>query len=312
VIDGPAALTVTSPNGGESWAPGSVQNVTWSVTGGTLLIHHFTLYYSVDGGNSWEFMGFAPSADRTFAWTVPARLSSRAEVIVYAMDAASHMQAYDASNAFFTMAPVGVDTLPGISLIHPSGDTWTAGTSQTISWSVTGSLPASFHHFSVYVSLEDGRNGSWFNVGYSPTPSLLWDIPATMGSEHARIVVYAMDASSHLLSDAFPVSFTITPATGAFGMSITAPAGSEIFHVGALTSVTWTTSGTLPAVSSYKVYYSVDGTLSWELAGTAAASPYSWTVPARLSPSCSVRVVALDASSNVLGVATSRTFTIAP
>jgi hypothetical protein len=233
-------------------------------------------------------------------------------VIVYAMDASSHMQAYDASDAFFTMAPTA-GAQPAISVLHPSGETWTAGTTQTISWSVTGSLDASFDHYSVYASLEDGRNGSWFNVGYSATTSLSWVIPATVGSAHAKIVVYAMDATSHLVSDAFPASFVVTPSTGAFGITVTAPVGGETFHVGGLTSVTWTATGTVsPQVSSYKVYYSVDGGLSWELAGASAASPFSWTIPLRLSPSCTVRVVALDASSNVLGVATSLTFTIAP
>jgi uncharacterized repeat protein (TIGR02543 family) len=311
----PPSLTLTFPNGTESWVPGAVQNVTWTVTGDTSAIHHFSLYYTVDGGNSWERAGggFAGSADRTFAWTVPARFSSRAKVIAYAMDAASQLLAYDASDAFFTIAPEGAGTLPGVSLIHPSAESWMAGTTQMVTWSVTGSLSPSFHHFSVYASLEDGRNGSWFNVGFSPVPSLSWDIPAAFGSAHARVVVYAMDATSHLLSDAFPATFAITPATGAFDMSLTAPAGGATLHVGALTSVTWTTSGTLPPqVSSYKVWYSVDGTLSWELAGSTPSSPYSWTVPSRLSPTCTVMVVALDASTKVLAVATSSTFTIAP
>jgi hypothetical protein len=319
-IGSPPGLTLTSPNGSESWAPGSVQNLTWSVMGDTSSIHHFSLYYTVDGGNSWErvltaagAVVYGAPADRSYAWTVPDRFSSHAKVIVYAMNATSSMLAYDACDAFFTMAPVGVGTLPGISLVHPLGDTWTAGTTQTITWSVTGSLPASFHHFSVYASMEDGRNGSWFNVGYSATPSLSWLVPAAIGSAHARIVVYAMDATSHLLSDAFPAAFVITPATGAYGITVTAPAGGTTLHVGALTSVTWTTTGTVPPqITSYKVWYSVDGGLSWEPAGTAPSSPFSWTVPVRLSPSCSVKVVALDASSNVLGVATSPTFTIAP
>jgi hypothetical protein len=312
VIEPQTVLTLTSPNGGESWAPGALHDVTWTVTGDAAPVHHFSLYYSVDGDNSWEFLGFAGSADRTFAWTVPSRLSSRARVIAYAMNASSQLLAYDASDAFFTIMPEGA-SIPVTTLDHPVAESWTAGTTQEVAWHVTGSLPGSFDHFSIYASLEDGRNGSWFNVGYSTIPSLSWMIPSTIGSAHAKIVVYAMDATSHLLSDAFPASFAITPATGAFDLTVTAPVGGETLHVAALTSVTWTTSGTVPPqITSYNVYYSVDGGLSWELAGASAASPYSWTVPARISTACSVRVVALDASAHVLGVATSATFTIAP
>jgi hypothetical protein len=121
--------------------------------------------------------------DRTFSWTVPARFSSRAGFIMYA---ASELLGYDSSDSFFSIAPAEVGTLPVVMLVHPLGDSWTAGTTQTISWSVSGSLPVSFHHFSVYASLDDGRNGSWFNVGYSATPSLSWVIPAMTRGKCSR------------------------------------------------------------------------------------------------------------------------------
>jgi hypothetical protein len=304
-------LTVTAPNGAETWAPGSVHDVTWAVTGDAAGIDHFSLYYTVDGGNSWERIGYAGTADRSFAWTIPERLSSHARVLVYAMDASSQMLAFDASDAEFTIAPDLYGVLPVVTVDHPSAESWTAGTSQTIAWHVTGLLPASFHHFSIYASLEDGRNGSWFNVGYSTVPSLAWDIPSTFGSEHAKIVVYAMDASSHLLSDAIPASFAITPATGAFGLAVTAPAGGEVLHISDVYPVTWSTTGTVPPqVSSYKVYYSVDNSLSWEYAGESATASFNWTVPVRLSSVCRVMVVATDASANVLGVTVSNLFSI--
>jgi subtilisin family serine protease len=306
-------LTVTSPNGAEDWAPGTLQNVTWSVTGSTAGIDHFSLYYTVDGGNSWERAGYAGAADRSFAWVVPARFSSHARIIVYAMDAASQMLAFDASDGDFVVAPVFHGALPVVTLLHPNGETWAAGTAQEISWSVTGILPASFDHFSVYASLEDGRNGSWFNVGYSTVPFLAWNVPATIGSAHAKIVVYAMDASSHLLSDAIPASFSVTPVTGAFGLAVTVPAGGETLHLGETVPVAWTTTGIVPPqVSSFKVYYSVDGGLSWETAGESPAAPFLWALPFRLSSACRVMVVATDASANVLGVSVSNLFSILP
>jgi hypothetical protein len=314
-------VVTTSPNGAESWIPGSIHAVTWTYTGATSAVHHFSLYYTVDGGNSWERAGtgFPSSELRSFSWTVPARFSSHAKVIVYAMNAASEMLAYDVSDANFTIAPAGAGTLPVVTPVHPSAETWTAGTTQTVSWSVSAPIATSFHHYSVYYSLEDGRNGSWFNAGFSATTSLSWDIPATKGSAHAKIIVYAMDVSSNLLSDAEFATFGITPATGAYDFAVTAPVSGATLHVGNTASVTWTTTGTRPSqVLSYKVWYSVDGGLSWEYAGhtLTAASPFSWVVPARLSLACKVMVVATDSATdvtgNILGVATSSTFTIAP
>jgi hypothetical protein len=156
--------------------------------------------------------------------------------------------------------------------------------------------------------MEDGRNGSWLVAGYSPTTSLSWVVPAG-GSTHAKIVVYAMDAASHLLSDATAAVFVVTPATGAYDISVTTPTSGATLTVGSTANVTWTTTGTVPTGVIYKVWYSVDGGLSWELASASAASPFSWTVPARLSSACSVKVVAL-VGTIVQGTATSDTFAI--
>jgi hypothetical protein len=73
-------------------------------TGDAAAIDHFSLFYTVDGGNSWERAGYAGSADRTFSWTVPARFSSRVKVIMYAMDASSNLLS-DALPAAFVITP---------------------------------------------------------------------------------------------------------------------------------------------------------------------------------------------------------------
>jgi len=69
----------TYPTGGVS--------SSWEVGAWLPAIDRLSLFYTVDGGNSWERAGFSGSVDRTFSWTVPARFSSRAKVIMYAMDA---------------------------------------------------------------------------------------------------------------------------------------------------------------------------------------------------------------------------------
>jgi hypothetical protein len=124
-----------------------------------------------------------------------------------------------------------------------------------------------------------------------------------------------MDVHSNLLADAVLASFIITPVSGAYDFAVTAPVSGAILHVGGTAVVTWIEAGTRPSqVASCKVYYSVDGGLSWESAvgTTTAVSPFFWLVPARLSSACTVMVVAIDATGNALGVATSSAFTIAP
>jgi endonuclease/exonuclease/phosphatase family metal-dependent hydrolase len=99
-----ASVTVTAPNGGESWAGGSVRNVTWTSTG----VANVRLEYSLDGGATWSTIVASTAASAgSYAWTVPGTASTNARVRV--SDTAS--SASDVSNAAFTItaaAPANV------------------------------------------------------------------------------------------------------------------------------------------------------------------------------------------------------------
>lgn len=102
---GPPVVTVTAPNGGESWAVGSAQSITWSVSGDTAQIDHFLVSYSTDGGVTYASdAGTAPAAARALAWTPPPGIAagSAGRMRVQARNAASAVLAQDASNASFT------------------------------------------------------------------------------------------------------------------------------------------------------------------------------------------------------------------
>ncbi|HKP75091.1 MAG TPA: lamin tail domain-containing protein [Longimicrobiaceae bacterium] len=93
---GAASVTVTSPNGGESWAGGSVHNVTWTSSGVT----NVKLEYTLDGGSTWSTIVASTAASAgSYAWTVPGSASTNAKVRI--TDTAS--SASDVSNAAFTI-----------------------------------------------------------------------------------------------------------------------------------------------------------------------------------------------------------------
>jgi endonuclease/exonuclease/phosphatase family metal-dependent hydrolase len=89
------SITVTSPNGGESWAGGSVHNVTWTSSGVTSV----KLEYTLDGTTWTTIVASTPASAGSYAWTLPAVASTAAKVRV--TDTAS--PASDASNAAFTI-----------------------------------------------------------------------------------------------------------------------------------------------------------------------------------------------------------------
>ena len=98
---GTAAVTVTAPNGGESWAGGSVQNVTWTSTGVTNVKLEYTL-----NGSTWSTITASTAASAgSYAWTVPGTASTTAKVRV--SDAAVSTISDESNAAFAVTVPSG-------------------------------------------------------------------------------------------------------------------------------------------------------------------------------------------------------------
>jgi endonuclease/exonuclease/phosphatase family metal-dependent hydrolase len=93
---GAGSVTVTSPNGGESWVGGTVHNVTWTSSG----VANVKLEYTLDG-SAWSTITASTAASAgSFAWTVPSSATTAAKVRVTDTGSAS---VTDASNAAFTI-----------------------------------------------------------------------------------------------------------------------------------------------------------------------------------------------------------------
>jgi endonuclease/exonuclease/phosphatase family metal-dependent hydrolase len=90
------AVTVTSPNGGESWAGGGSRSITWTSSGVTNVKVEYTL-----NGSTWSVITASTAASAgSYAWTVPNTATTAAKVRV--TDAAN-AAVTDASDAAFTI-----------------------------------------------------------------------------------------------------------------------------------------------------------------------------------------------------------------
>jgi hypothetical protein len=72
------SVTVSAPNGGESWQAGTSQNITWSSAN----VSTVKLEYSLDGTTWTTISASTPASPATFAWTVPNTPSTTARVRV--------------------------------------------------------------------------------------------------------------------------------------------------------------------------------------------------------------------------------------
>lgn len=99
-----SAVAVVIPNGAEVWPAGSSRTIHW-VSRGISNVH---LEYSTDDGATWTtIVASTPAADASYAWTVPATVSSACRVRV--SDAAD-ATLIDASNAPFAIVTAASTT----------------------------------------------------------------------------------------------------------------------------------------------------------------------------------------------------------
>lgn len=222
----PPAIRVTSPNGGETWAPGSAQTVAWTTRGAT--VNAVRIELSTNGGEGWSTLSASAANTGTFAWTVPSTASTTCLVRV---SDTGNSGLTDLSDGYFT---IGAPPPPAakITVVAPNGgEVWEALTTQQILWVTQGTVGP------VRIELTLDGGASWSDVVTS-TPnsgSFAWTVPNAPGP-HAGIRI--SQASTGTPVDTSDAVFTISPpprAAPPIGLTLgTRLAGSETTKINAL------------------------------------------------------------------------------
>jgi M6 family metalloprotease-like protein len=122
-------ITVTSPNGGESWAALGTAAVTWMSTGTMSTVD---ILLTTDGGTTWTALAENTANDGTETVAVP--LVASASCFVRVREGVSGVP-YDESNASFSIV---IPTSPIVVTSPNGGERWAVGTSHNITWTQTG------------------------------------------------------------------------------------------------------------------------------------------------------------------------------
>ena len=88
-------LTITAPNGGETFTAETSTTITWSSIGDITTV---AIGYSTNGGSTWTSIAASTPNDGSESWTLPFVNSTQARVRVFDADSTN---AYDASDANF-------------------------------------------------------------------------------------------------------------------------------------------------------------------------------------------------------------------
>jgi hypothetical protein len=142
-------VTVTSPNGGETWETGSLHTLSWVRTG---VVDSVKIEYSTNNGSQWIVVtNGVPGTPSTYSWAVPNTPSTQALVRMSWTDSNA---VSDVSNAVFTITPATfpvITTAPdsivaSLQVGGTTSSTLTIGNTGTanLNWSISesGSMAA--------------------------------------------------------------------------------------------------------------------------------------------------------------------------
>ena len=167
-----STITVTRPNGGESWVAGSAHDITWSSTG---TVANVKIEYSTNGGAAFITITASTPNDGTHPWTLPSAVSSRSLVRI---SNAANAAVNDMSDGLFSIVSMTSQRL-----------TWTAGYSgaPAIAVGTSGKLHAVWHDYApgnseIYYRRSTNGGISWsavqrltYTSGYSAAPAVAVD-----------------------------------------------------------------------------------------------------------------------------------------
>ncbi|MFA5392699.1 MAG: DUF2341 domain-containing protein, partial [Candidatus Paceibacterota bacterium] len=128
-------LTLTSPNGGQSWAIATSHDITWNSV--ALASANVKLEYSVYNGASWDEIIASTPNSGSYSWTIPNNGVSDGEALVRISDA-SLPGVYDTSDANFTITSGELSAMS----ITPASNIARSSTTYTINFTVQSPIPA--------------------------------------------------------------------------------------------------------------------------------------------------------------------------
>ena len=309
-------ITVLKPNGGETYFGGTQHTIRWVATD-NVAVQYVDILYSPNGGGTYPHMiATGETNDGEYLWAVPYKNSATAKVKVVAYDAAAN-QANDTSDSEFRLV---VDRFwpedvfgPEVTVLKPNGgEVFHEAAQDTIKWTATDEVAVDT--VSIYYSTDGGSTyPHTIATGETNDGEYFWTTPATY-STTGKVRVVAYDWAENVGEGVSEADFTIAPPADVTPPEVTVvkPNGGELFYVASEDTIKWVATDNV-GVDHVDIYYSTDGGNTYPYTvstGEPNDSTYLWTIPATLSETCIVKVVAFDAELNSDADTSDAVFTI--
>lgn len=196
----PPFVSVTAPNGGETWYfDGPDETIAWTSGGVT---GNVDIHYSVNGGGPpWKSVATDLPNTGLYAWTIPDEDSANCVVRVREPGGGNPS---DDSDATFTISP------PAIELTAPNGgETWYQGGTRGITWTNLGGVG----NVDIQYSVDGG--GAWTGeaIGVPNTGLCTWTVPDVDSTD---CLVRVQETGGAGPTDESDAVFTITSVVASF------------------------------------------------------------------------------------------------
>jgi len=276
-INNAPVITLSFPNGDELIS--GTTNINWSASdpdGDTVTVD---IYYSADGGTSWNLISRDEANDGLYAWDTT-KVSDGAQYLIKVQGKDGYLSSSDQSDKVFTIQ--NANNPPAISLTQPDGDEQVSGNYE-IKWTATDS-DGDTVTVDIYYSSDSGTNFTLISSGETNDGSYIWDTTSVSDGANYRIKLVATDGSLSS-SDVSSSDFEVRNSTQNLAPSITLtyPEGGETLSGNQ--TITWVSDDPEGDLLDIKIEYSSDGGSNWNeittlSSQTAGAGSYSWDTTA--------------------------------
>jgi 5-hydroxyisourate hydrolase-like protein (transthyretin family) len=257
-----SSITVTSPNGGESWQRGISKTITWSSSGSPGANVKIDLYKA--GVFKQTIVSSTPN-DGSQSWYVPTTQTLGTDYKIKVTSTSNSAYADMSNNNFI----IGSGT--SITVTSPNGgENWQRGTTKTITWSKLGSPGAN-------VKIDLYKAGVFKQTIVASTPndgSQTWTIPAiqTLGTDYK---IKVTSTSNGAYTDMSNNNFMIGSPTS---ITVTSPNGGENWQRGTTKTITWSKLGN-PGANVKIDLYKAGVFKQTIVASTPNDGSQTWTIP---------------------------------
>ncbi len=218
ITSGNSAITVTYPNGGQTWQAGTSQTISWTYTGNPGSSVKIELYRGASFSRT--ISSGTPLTNGSYPWTIPSDVVFGTDYLIKITSTSSSTS--DMSDSYFTINAAPAFSASG--LVTSDGAALSGVTMTFSRVSGTGTIPAS-------VITTSDVNHNWSQTGFQLGTA--YKVTPTR-SGYAFSPAY-LDFSN----DSMGLNFTGTQGS----ITVTSPNGGQSWKAGSTQTITWTYAG---------------------------------------------------------------------